>query len=590
MPVERSEKAAALVQRIPQKVNRQIMLSLAACAHCGLCADQCHYVLANPGDVTYSPAYKGDRMRKLFKAHLDWTGKFAPWWVGAKSVYTDEELEELKDTVFGKCTNCRRCSLNCPMGVDLATFNRMARGLLVHVGVMPDGVAHVAKDQWEIGNQMGVLQDDYLETLSWMEGELQSEYNDPNIKIPIDKPDADVFYTINPREAKYDPRTIADAAAIFHFAGENWTMGSDGWDMTNFGLFNGDDELGGAVAARVYDAVERLRARKLVISECGHGLRSTMCEGPNWAKRDLTFPAESSVFTMLNYIKEGRIKVDKSKNPEPVTYHDSCNLARSCGITEEPRELLQLVCSDFREMHPNRAENFCCTGGGGAMSMSEYSPRRLKSAKVKADQLQATGAKIVVTSCHNCVDGLFDLIRHYKLDMEVRQLVTLVAKAMVMPQAAVAEVPPVVIEAVRPARVLEGCKILVVDDEPDVRTYLRAIFEEQGAEVVDVPDCNQALRAIERDRPDLMTLDLIMPHKTGDKLYWDLRKNPNYVNLPVVIITGYMRMEAPGIDFHRFIQEKNLPQPEGFIEKPIQPEVVLEKVATILGKRVSLQN
>jgi len=161
---------------------------------------------------------------------------------------------------------------------------------------------------------------------------------------------------------------------------------------------------------------------------------------------------------------------------------------------------------------------------------------------------------------------------------------------MVMPQAAVAEVPPVVIEAVRPARVLEGRKILVVDDEPDVRTYLRAIFEEQGAEVVDVPDCNQALRAIERDRPDLMTLDLIMPHKTGDKLYWDLRKNPNYVNLPVVIITGYMRMEAPGIDFHRFIQEKNLPQPEGFIEKPIQPEVVLEKVATILGKRVSLQN
>jgi Fe-S oxidoreductase len=579
-----------LIERLPQKVNRQVMLSLAACVHCGLCTDQCHYVLANPGDVTYAPAYKADRIRKLFKAHIDWSGRVAPWWVGARSVYRDEELEELKDTVFGKCTNCRRCSFNCPMGVDMATFNRMARGLLVHVGVMPDGVAHVAKDQWEIGNQMGVLPEDYLETLAWMEQELQSEYNDPSIKIPVDKPDADVLYTINPREAKYDPRTIAEAAIIFHFAGENWTMSTEGWDMTNFGLFNGDDELGGAVSARVYDTMQRLRARKLVISECGHGFRSTRCEGPNWAKRDLSFPMESALFTMLDYIKDGRIQVDKSKNAEPVTYHDSCNLARSCGITEEPRELLRLVCSDFREMHPNRAENFCCTGGGGAMSMTEYAPRRLQSGKIKAEQLRATGAKIVVTSCHNCVDGLFDLIRHYKLDMEVKLLVNLVAKAMVVPSAAVAEIMPTVVEVPQPVGQLAGCKILVVDDEPDVRTYLRMIFQEQGAEVVEAPDANQAMRAIINDRPHLMTLDLVMPHKTGEKLYWELRKDPNYANLPVVIITGYARGEAPAIDFHGFIHEKHLPEPEGFLEKPIQPEVVLELVAGIVGKRVSLHN
>jgi Fe-S oxidoreductase len=433
MPPKRSNKAQQLIQRLPVKINRQAMLSLEACVHCGLCTDQCHYVLANPGDPTYAPAYKADKLRKLFKAHLDWTGKVFPWWVGAKSVYTDEELEELKDVVFGKCTNCRRCSLNCPMGVDIASFMRIARGLLVHVGVMPEGVAVVAKDQWEVGNQMGVLPEDYRETLEWMEEELRGEYNDPNICIPVDKMDCDVVYTINPREVKYDPRTIAEAAAIFHFAGENWTMASEGWDMTNFGLFNGDDEFGAAVAERVYDSVLALRGKKLVISECGHGYRSTRCEGPNWAKRDVPFEMESSVVTMLRYIREGRIKVDKSKNSDPVTYHDSCNIARSCGFFEEPRELLNLVCSDFREMYPNRAENYCCTGGGGAMSMTEYAPRRLKSAKIKADQLRATGAKIVVTSCHNCVDGLFDLIRFYKLDMQVKQLVNLVASALVVP-------------------------------------------------------------------------------------------------------------------------------------------------------------
>jgi CheY-like chemotaxis protein len=116
------------------------------------------------------------------------------------------------------------------------------------------------------------------------------------------------------------------------------------------------------------------------------------------------------------------------------------------------------------------------------------------------------------------------------------------------------------------------------------------IFQEQGAEVVEAPDARQAMRAIINDRPHLMTLDLVMPHKTGDWLYWELRKDPNYANLPVVIITGYMRMEAPGIDFHRFILEKHLPEPEGFLEKPIQPEAVLELVAGILGKRVSLHN
>lgn len=428
---ERSYKAQKVIDRMGQKLNRQMVGSLAACVHCGMCTDSCHYVLANPGDPTFAPAYKADKIRKLFKHHYDWTGKVFPKWVKAGSVYTDEELHELKDIVFGKCTNCRRCTVNCPMGVDLATFNRMARGLLCYVGIMPEGVEYVAKEQWEIGNQMGVLKEDYIETIEWQEEELQSEMEDPTAKIPIDKADSNIVYVINPREIKHDPRSILDAAKIFYAAGEDYTMPSEGWDMTNFGLFNGDDELGGAVAGRVYDKVEELNGKKLVISECGHGYRSTRCEGPNWAKKDITFEAESSVITMLKYIKEGKIKVDKSKNPGRYTFHDSCNNARSCGLTEEPRELLSLVVEEFQEMYPNRAENFCCTGGG-AMSMAEYRPSRLKSAKIKADQLTATGAKTVVTSCHNCVDGLTDLIGHYKIGMEVTQLVNLVANALVV--------------------------------------------------------------------------------------------------------------------------------------------------------------
>lgn len=568
----RSYKARKVIERMAQKVNRQIAGSLVACVHCGMCTQSCHYVLTNPGDVTYAPAWKADRIRKVFKRHVDWTGRVLPWWVGAKSIFTDEELEELKDIAFGKCTNCRRCTINCPMGVDFAVVNRMVRGLLVSVGIMPEGVAVVSKDQWEIGNQMGVLPEDYIETLQWMEEELQSELEDPSVRIPIDKMDCEIVYTINPREVKYDPRTIADAAKIFHVARENWTMPSEGWDMTNFGLFSGDDELGGAVARRVYEKVVELRGRKLVMSECGHGYRSTRCEGPNWAGVDIPFEMESSVITMLRYIQEGRIQVDPSRNTEPVTFHDSCNNARSCGLFEEPRELISYVCTDFREMVPNRAENYCCTGGGGAMSMSEYTPRRLHSARIKAEQLKATGAKIVVTSCHNCVDGLSDLIRHYKLDMKVTQLVNLVANALVIERKAVVEVPAEVEALKKP---LAGRRILVVDDEPDVCTFLSAVLEDNGAEVGIAPDGDRGLAMARAERWDLVTLDLNMPGRDGGQVYAEMRKDPALKGVPVVIITGKPELR-------KLIYERPVPPPEGYLDKPVSEETLLVNVRKVL--------
>ncbi len=568
----RSHKADKVVERMGKKLNRQLVGSLVGCVHCGMCTESCHYVLANPDDPSYAPAYKADQIRKIFKRNFDWTGRIFPWWVHAEDIRTDEELEKLKDIVFGKCTNCRRCSINCPMGVDFALLNRMARGLLVSVGIMPEGVAVVSKDQWEVGNQMGVLPQDYIETLEWLSDELEDEFKDPSARIPIDKTDAEIVYTINPREVKYDPRTISDAARIFYLAGENWTMPSEGWDMTNFGLFSGDDELGGAVARRVYDKVQELRGKKLVMSECGHGYRSTRCEGPNWSGEEIPFVMESSVQTMLRYIREGRIKVDKSRNKDSYTFHDSCNNARSCGFFEEPRELLNLVVPDFREMYPNRAENFCCTGGGGAMSMSEYTPERLKSAKIKADQLKTTGAKVVVTSCHNCVDGLTDVIRHYKLGMKVAQLVNLTAGALVIPERIVVPVAGPIPEAALP---LQGFKILVVDDEPDIRTFLSVVLEDQGATVIQAADGEQALSLAIQEKPDLITLDLSMPGKNGGMVFEEIRNNPKIASTKVCIITGKPELR-------RLIYERPVPPPDGYLDKPVNEEGLLTNIRKIL--------
>jgi len=572
MSVEaRSHKAEKVIERLKKKLNRQMVLSLAGCVHCGMCTDACHYVLANPDDPTYAPAYKADQIRKLFKRHVDWTGRVFPWWVSAKSVYTDEDLETLRDIVFGKCTNCRRCTINCPMGVDYATFNRMARGLLVSVGVMPEGVAVVSKDQWEIGNQMGVLKEDYVDTIEWMDDELQEELGVEECLIPIDKKGAKVMYTINPREVKYDPRTIADAAKIFTLAGEDWTMPSEGWDMTNFGLFSGDDDLGGTVAKRLYEKAVELEVEEVVISECGHGYRSTRCEGPNWGGVDIGFVMDSSVNTMIRYIREGKIKVDKSVNNIPVTFHDSCNNARSCGLYDEPRELVNLVCSDFREMYPNRAENYCCTGGGGAMSMSEYTPQRLKSAKVKADQLRATGAKTVITSCHNCVDGLSDLIKHYKLDMEVTQLVNLVANALIVPE----KVEEKADEKPKAEHSLKDYKILVIDDEPDILTFLTTVLEDNEANTMTASDGIAGIEMAKKEQPDLITLDLSMPQMDGGEVFVRLREDSETKHIPIVIVTGKPELR-------KLIYDKPHRPPEGYLDKPVDEEGFVKSVRKIL--------
>ncbi|MDQ1266543.1 MAG: hypothetical protein QG635_1695, partial [Bacteroidota bacterium] len=369
-----------------------------------------------------------------------------------------------------------------------------------------------------------------------------------------------------------DPRTISNAAMIFHIAEENWTMPSEGWDMTNFGLFSGDDALGGAVANRVYEKFKELKGKKLVISECGHGFRSTRCEGPNWAGVNQDFVMESAVITMLNYIKDGRIKVDKSKNTGTYTFHDSCNNARSCGLFEEPRELLQLVVNDFREMYPNRNENYCCTGGGGAMSMSEYTPRRLKSAKVKADQLKATGASIVVTSCHNCVDGLSDLIKHYHLGMEVTQLVDLVANALIIPEKPVVVTKP----KEKPMKApLAGRKILVVDDEPDILLFFSTVLEDNGATVFQAASGEEAIALAIREKPDLMTLDINMPGKDGGWVFENLRKNPDIAATKVCIVTGRPELR-------RLIYDRPVPMPEGYLDKPVDENTLLLNVRKIL--------
>jgi Fe-S oxidoreductase/CheY-like chemotaxis protein len=574
-----SEKAKRFNENFKKRVNRQHSLSLAVCAHCGMCNESCHYFLAT-GDPKMTPAYKADRIRRVYKHHFDWLGKIAPGWVGAEAVTTDEDLEELKDIFFGSCTGCRRCTVNCPFGVDMAVLVGLARSLLVDEKVAPDGILTVMKDQWETGNQMAVSKQDYLETLEWLQEELQEELDDPDFKFPLDKEGAEFVYVINPREIKYSPMSLQAAAKIFHVAKLDWTMGSEGWDNTNFGLFSGKPDLGGHMGNLAYNHAKKLGVKRMVISECGHGLRSTKWEAPNWGKANpLPFEIVSLLDLMVELINDGRIILDPNRNPMPVTYHDPCNLSRSCGITEEPRFCLKRACADFREMTPNRVDSYCCTGGGGAMSMSEYAKRRLSVSKIKADQIRATGAAAVATACHNCVDGLTDLIKEHGVKardekgkdklVPVMNVCELVAEAIVIPK----ELPK---HKKGVKERTKGKLVLVTDDEPDVLTYLKTLLEDNGYRVITAHDGEECVRKAQAEKPDLITLDITMPGTSGVKVFYDLRApGSSTEHVPVFIVTGVT-------DFRQLMYQKTVEAPEGFMKKPINEDVFVTTVGRVL--------
>jgi Fe-S oxidoreductase len=434
---ERKPKEAFTPQDVPKmldildkRMNRLLTSSLAACVHCGLCTEACHYY-ASTGNPEFAPAHKADLLRKVYKKRYDWLGRVLPGWVGGKDL-TPELAEKMYDLIFGACTVCRRCSFNCPMGVDYAAIMSTARYMMAAMNRLPEGLKATIDIHLETGNNMGISEEELIETLQWIEEELQAELEDPNARIPINRKGAKYFLTMNPREPKYYPLTIQATAKILHAARESWTISSKYWDATNYCLFIGDGANAKKVAQWQADDVERLGCEYLLAAECGHGYRSIRWEAANWIGRQPSFKVLGFQELLAQYIQEGRIRLDPSKNPHRVTYHDPCNAAKSGGILEEPRMVLRAAVQDFVELKHNRQFSYCCGGGGGALTMTEFAKRRMEAAKVKADEIAATGAKIIATSCHNCVDQLAEINRHYKLGCEVKLLCELVGDALIM--------------------------------------------------------------------------------------------------------------------------------------------------------------
>ena len=298
----------------------------------------------------------------------------------------------------------------------------IAKLLLVGAESEPEILTLLADTSIEKGKSIDLFKENFMKGIKRLEAEVVEKWKmeAEQTAIPVDVEGADLLYV-----ALAGAHSIIPAAAIFNAAGESWTLSF--FEAVNFGAFVGDPTKTKLILDRIVNEAKRLKVKEVCICECGTAFR---------VMKQLTGkqPFEVSSITEVHarYIREGRIKLDKTKLNGAVTYHDPCQIARNAGVIDEPRYILRYLTDDYRELTDEPRYNWCCGGGGGLVAMGEDTlDFRMKSASVKADQVKATGAKVLATACENCHAQLSNLNDHYKMDVEVKFLSSLIADALI---------------------------------------------------------------------------------------------------------------------------------------------------------------
>ncbi len=392
---------------------------MSICSRCGLCAESCFVYVGNDRDPRLSPAYKfrhtlGEMVRRKGKVDRAF-------------------LEKCYEIAWLQCTMCKRCSMYCPFGIDVATMIAIARSVCHSQGVTPKQLAFFSDHCDKTGNHMGIPVEELVDTCEWMVEEVEDYYR--GVDIPVDQPGVKYMYTINPREPVYYPQDISNAAIIFAAAKESWTIPTFGWDCTNLPMFAGNRNLAGKQVKNVYEKALELKAQHILITECGHAYRSMAFEGPYLAGYpDGKPPVEIVHYVQLlyEYLRDGRIKIDPHKKiKEPITYQDPLQCIPQRGFVGTCPQNHILYCRRFSRYGPQpRTQSLLRR----IMPMGpDYKPFRMASGKLKADQIRETGAKIVITPCHNCFDQINDLSEEYELGVTALSFKEIIVESMIIP-------------------------------------------------------------------------------------------------------------------------------------------------------------
>jgi Fe-S oxidoreductase len=410
-PAKFLEAFAAVLEHSNYSLPMEVYSRLST--KCSRCAAACQLYQAT-GDQDDIPCHRSELLLKIFRRYFTKGGVLKARLMGGGFTLNDEYLDRMAESYY-RCTACRRCTQTCPMGVDHGLVTHLARWLLAEIDVIPKALLVSVREQLEgVGNTSAIPVPALKDTCEFLEEEFQDIYR-VDVRFPIDVEGAE--YVFFPAVSDYllEADTLMGNAALMHVTNGSWTIGTGNYDGINYGLFY-SDRMMERIVKNMVSEVKRLKGKKILVGECGHATRSA------WFVPTFGGPDAPEVVNCMQYayqqLRAGNLPLkDGVQIEETVTYHDPCNIARDGRIVEEPRELLRAICQDFREMTPNREENYCCGGGGGTVSIDEIRQFRTGSlGKLKADQIRATGAKVVVSPCANCKKQLREVCEDHGLD------------------------------------------------------------------------------------------------------------------------------------------------------------------------------
>ena len=399
---------------------------------CGRCAVTCP-VYQTSGEARDIPCNRSELLLAVYRRYFTVAGMVRAR-LGNAFTLDEAHINRMAED-FYRCTACRRCKLECPLGIDHGLLTHLGRWVLAEVGIIPKALRVAVREQLEgkTHNTSAIPAAALRDTCEFLEEDCRDTYK-MKVRFPIDEQGAE--YVFFPAVSDYllEPDTLTGNAAVLTAAGASWTIGTQYFDGINYGLFYSDRMLDRIVSMEAAE-LKRLGGRKVLIGECGHASRSakafikTFCGG-----RDAPEVVNIMEYT-LDALRRGKIQLRPDSINERVTYHDPCNIARSGWIVEQPREILRAICEDFVDMVPKGRENYCCGGGGGSVSIDEIRPfRTLIGGKTKAEQIRSTGATIVVAPCANCKKQLREVCDDHGLGhVKVVGLHDLLLKAIVPP-------------------------------------------------------------------------------------------------------------------------------------------------------------
>ncbi|TET85564.1 MAG: (Fe-S)-binding protein [Desulfobacteraceae bacterium] len=434
---------------------RSFKLFMDICVRCGACADKCHFFIGS-GDPKNMPVMRAELLRSVYRKKFTVGGKLLGRLAGAREL-TEDALKELWYYLY-QCTECRRCSLFCPYGIDMAEITIMGRELTNLVGLNIDWIAAPVANCYRTGNHLGIQPHAYKDMLDFFTDEIE-DITGLRMEQDLNRKGAEILFITPSGDVFADPGTFTCMGymMLFHYLkdlGLDITWSTYASEGGNFGYFT-SHEMAKRLNAKMYAEAKRLGVKWILGGECGHMWRvlnqymDTFNGPPDFLEEPVSpitgTRFENAKTTKMTHIieftadliKNNKLKLDPSRNDNlKVTFHDSCNPARGMGILEEPRYVIKNVCNNFYEMPPGtiREQTFCC-GSGAGLNAGENMELRMRGGFPRANAVKFVHEKhdVNMLACICAIDRavLPNLMEYWVPDVEVTGVHEMVANALV---------------------------------------------------------------------------------------------------------------------------------------------------------------